>query len=61
MQKVGRKAQVHYAKLGQKDRRRAQISNVGRILLYEIHPRSFVVNMIVDKKSTCVMGLLCKV
>jgi hypothetical protein len=40
MQKVGRKAQIHYAELGKKDGRRAQISSVGRKLLYEIHPRS---------------------
>jgi hypothetical protein len=31
--------QTHDAKLGKKDGRRAQISSVGRKLLYEIHPR----------------------
>jgi hypothetical protein len=40
MQKVGGKAQIHDAKLGKKDGRRAQISNVGRKLLYEINPRT---------------------
>jgi hypothetical protein len=39
MQLVGRKAQIHDTKLGKKDGRRAQISSVGRKLLYEIHPR----------------------
>jgi hypothetical protein len=37
-QKVGRKAQIHDAKLGKKDGRRAQISKVEQKLLYEIHP-----------------------
>jgi hypothetical protein len=39
MQKVGRKAQVHDAKLGKKGGPRAQISRIGHNLLYEIHPR----------------------
>jgi hypothetical protein len=39
MQKVGHKAQIHDAKLGKKDGRRAQIPSVGHKLLYEIHPR----------------------
>jgi hypothetical protein len=30
--------QIHDAKLGKKDGRRAQISSLGRKLLYEIHP-----------------------
>jgi hypothetical protein len=30
--------QIHDAKLGKKDWHRAQISSVGRKLLYEIHP-----------------------
>jgi hypothetical protein len=33
-------AQIHDAKLGKKDGRRAQISSVGCKLLYEIHPRA---------------------
>jgi hypothetical protein len=39
MIQVGRKAQIHGAKLEIKDGRRPQISSVGRKLLYEIHPR----------------------
>ncbi len=40
MQQVGRKAQIHDAKLGKKDGHRAKISSVGHTLLYEIHPWS---------------------
>jgi hypothetical protein len=40
MQKVGRKAQVHDAKLIKKDGRRVLILSVGRKLLYKIHPRT---------------------
>jgi hypothetical protein len=40
MQQVGRKAQIHDAKLVKKDGFRAQISSMGHKLLYEIHPRS---------------------
>jgi hypothetical protein len=40
MQKVECKAQIYEAKLGKKDGRRAEISSVGRKLLYEIHPRA---------------------
>jgi hypothetical protein len=40
IQKVGRKAQIHDAKLGKKDGRTAKISSIGRKLLYEIHPWS---------------------
>jgi hypothetical protein len=40
MQLVGCKAQIHDAKLREKDGCREQISSVGRKLLYEIHPRS---------------------
>jgi hypothetical protein len=36
---VGRKAQTHDAKFGGKDWRKAQISSIGRKLLYEIHSR----------------------
>ncbi len=38
MQKAGRRAQIHDAKLRGKDGRRAHISSVGRKLLNEIHP-----------------------
>jgi hypothetical protein len=38
MQYVGPKVQINDAKLGKKDGHRAQISSIGRKLLYEIHP-----------------------
>jgi hypothetical protein len=40
MQKVGREAQIHDAIIEKKDGHRAQISSIGRKLLYEIHPRN---------------------
>jgi hypothetical protein len=46
-QGVGRKAQVHDAKLGKKDGRRAQMLSIGGKLLYEIHPQlKYVLNLL---------------